>query len=157
MNNFPKIPVRFLEQNQELLKSQEVLSGGSAGTGTDFKAEVLSGQVEAKVVSSFNAPVDRVNGNVLFRRLPNGELDYEAAKHIIVDILHKEKDKAYLTTQEQLALGCIFPTLVPYVAESFVSTIREINFRLSDMECMTLSALVAAHISAENNYMNNLG
>lgn len=157
MNNLPKTPVNWLAHNADLLKSQEVLSGGSAGTGTDYKPEVLSGQLEAKVVSSFNAPTDRVNGNVLFRRLPSGELDYEAAKHIIIDILHKEKDKAYLTPQEQLAIGCVFPTLFTYVDSSFVDTIRNVNFRISDMECMQLTFMVAAHLAAELNYNAGLG
>lgn len=157
MSHFPRIPVRFLNQNNELLKSMEVLSGGHAGGGTDYVPEQLAGQVPSGVVSSYNAPVNRENGNAVFRRYPNGDLDLENAKHIILDLLHLAKDKHPLTEMEKLILGCMLPQLFPFVDARLVIPMMTTQLRITPMECAVVADLVAAHLKAEMSYNAGIG
>lgn len=157
MSHFPRIPVRFLEQNNDLLKSMEVLSGGHAGGGTDYEPEVLAGQVAPGVVPSYNAPINRENGNVVFRRYPNGELDVDNAKHIIVDLIHRVKDKQPLTEIEKMILGCMFPLMFPFVDSRLALPIMTVQLRIAPWECAMVSELVAAHLKAEMSYNAGIG
>jgi hypothetical protein len=157
MNNLPRLPVRYLADNSELLKSMEVLSGGQAGQGTDYEPEDLAQEVPPGVVSSFNAPVNRMNGNVVFRRLPNGDLDLENAKHIVVDLLHLVKDKQPLTEIEKLILGCMFPLMFPFVDPRLAAPIMSVQLRLAPWECALVTEKVAAHLQAEMSYNSGIG
>lgn len=154
----PRLPVRFIQENAELLKSMdgEVLSGGRAGTGTDYTQ--TESVAEAQCIDpQYRTPNGRVNGNELFRRNPNGDLDLDNAKHVVVDIIHKVKDKADLTELEKLVLGCFFPLMFPFVDARLAEPLTRVQFRLAPWECAMVSQMVAAHLSAEMSYNAGLG
>ena len=46
----------------------------------------------SKIEQTFRTPTDREFGNVYFRRYPNGDLDFEHAKNLVVDALKKHKE-----------------------------------------------------------------
>ena len=72
-NNLPRRPVRFVEQNEELLKSQEGIAGQRQGA-TDFSEDQPVAQI-SRPTAQYRTPIDRVSGNEFFRRYLSGELD----------------------------------------------------------------------------------
>lgn len=157
MSHFPRYPVRFLEGNSELLKSMgEVLSGGRPGEGTDYVPTETA--VEASTIEQqYRAPMGRVNGNEVFRRYPNGDLDLDNAKHVVVDIIHKVKDKGDLTELEKLILGCLFPLMFPFVDSRLAASLTSVQLRLVPWECALIHQLVADHLTAEMSYNAGIG
>ena len=159
MSHFSRYPVRFIEYNAELLKSMdggEVLSGGRAGEGTDYVETEFVPQAQT-IVPQYRAPMDRVNGNELFRRYPNGDLDLDNAKHVIVDIIHKVKDKADLTELEKIVLGCFFPLMFPFVDPCLAGPLMSVQLRIAPWECALVSEMVASHLTTEMNYNAGIG
>lgn len=151
MNNLPRKPVRFVESNQDLLKSQE---GGMAGQrlgGTDYsEAEQVSELSFGKPVNSYRTPVDRTRGNEMFRRYIDGRLDVEWAAHMVIDALHKFRDGvAPLTSQEKALLSILFPANLAFLADGIVDIVRTVNMRLLPGEAELLSNKVAHHIAEE--------
>ena len=116
-NNLPRRPVRFVEANQDLLKSQVGTASPGPGwagqrEGTDYREEEVVYKVPAGVQSSYRTPADRVNGNQLFRRYTNGSLDVKWAMHQVVDALHRAKESGghdQLNSLEKVALSVLFP------------------------------------------------
>lgn len=193
MSHFPRVPVRFIEENSELLKSQteevavrplalivkgaavaspnersfdldklaksEALSGGHAGAGTDWTAHE-SAPVE-NMHPQFRAPRDRNLGNVLFRRNVDSSLDYEAAKHVVVDAIHRAIDSAgvadLLNDLDKMVLSVFFPGVYMYVDQGLLSSMASVHMRLAPHELDTIRALVVAHLKAEMNYNAGLG
>jgi hypothetical protein len=155
MHNLPRLPVRFLQDNNELLKSMEVLSGGMAGEGTDYEITESIGQAEME--PQYRAPMDRVNGNEVFRRYPNGDLDLENAKNVVVDIIHKVKDKGPLTELEKLILGCMYPLMFAFVDPRLASQLMIVQLRLAPWECAMVCQAVDAHLITEMNYNSGIG
>lgn len=152
--NFPRLPVRFLAHNQELLKSQQSMAGAELGA-TDY--EVTESAPVAVPEPQFRAPGDRNLGNLLFRRFPNGMVDVENAKMVVVDIIHKVKDLVPLTELEHVVLGCFFPGQFPYVAPGLVEQLSAVQLRLSPLEMSMISEAVAAHLSAEMSWNAGAG
>lgn len=156
MNNFPRLPVKFVEGNSDLLKSVEASSGGCSGA-TDYSESATEPVLTAHMDPQYRTPMGRENGNVVFRRYPNGDLDLEAAKHIVVDILHKAKDKSPLTTLEELIVGCMFPGLFAFVDSRIAGSIMDVQLRLAPWECDLITRMVSAHLLAETNYNAGMG
>lgn len=185
-SNLPRLPIRFLTEHAELLKSQtaevdlqkgaeemaairsdvqrgplaksmDALSGGHAGAGTDWSPTEHAAAVPGGVVSQFRAPGDRNLGNVLFRRNPDGTLDLDAAKHVVVDMIHKVKDKGPLTELEKLTLGIMFPVIFDFVDPRLATPMMAIHLRLTAWEVVMVNEAVAAHLTAEMNYNAGLG
>lgn len=152
MNNLPKIPVRFLPQNQELLDLQKSTSG-QYHKSIDYTPDVDVPPIQMEPV--YRTPLDRVNGNAMFRRLPDGKLDYDYAKHKIVDAIHKVKDGVELTNQEKVAVSCVFPSVFDFVDPGVIHTIRMVNLRASEEECNMVAAAVAAHLRAEEDFKHS--
>lgn len=148
-SNFPRFPVRFLAQNQELLKSQTNLAGAELGA-TDYDANEST--PTAHMEPQFRAPGDRNLGNQLFRRNPDGSLDIEAAKMVVVDIIHKVKDGLALTELEKLAVGCCFPLQFPYVDARLAKQLSAVQLKLTPWEMTLITAAVAEHLSQEMSY-----
>lgn len=155
MHNLPRLPVRFLQDNNELLKSMEVLSGGRAGEGTDYVP--TEPELTARMEPQYRTPMDRVNGNEVFRRYPNGDLDLEAAKHVVVDVIHKVKDKSPLTELEKLILGCLYPMMFAFVDPRLAAQLSMVQLRLAPWECAMICQAVDAHLIAEMNYNAGIG
>ena len=150
MSHLPRVPVQFLTQNQELLKSQESMAGGAPGA-TDYKQDQ-----DAPVAipePQMRAPGDRNIGNLLFRRNPDGTLDVEAAKMVVVDIIHRAKDLLPLTEQEKIVLGCFFPMQFPgFIDQRLVKQITAVQLRLAPWEVMDVAMAVSSHLMQEMSY-----
>jgi hypothetical protein len=186
MYNLPRLPVRFISENADLLKSQtdevdlkkgaeelasvqdtvrkgllaknmEALSGGHAGAGTDWSETEHVASVPAGVEPQFRAPGDRNIGNVLFRRHPDGSLDVDAAKHVVVDMVHKVKDKLPLTELEKITLGILFPMVFEFVDPRLSESMMRVHLRLTPWEVALVNERVAAHLTAEMSYNAGLG
>ncbi len=185
MSHLPRLPIRFLTEHEELrrslseevdvkngaarmaaisaavqkgmlAKSMETAAGGHAG-GTDWKATETVNSVPEGVVPQFRAPGDRNIGNVLFRRNPDGSLDIDAAKNIVVDMIHKVKDKLPLTELEKLTLGIMMPLVFDFVDPRLATPMMAIHLRLNPWEIAIVNERVAAHLIAEMNYNAGLG
>jgi hypothetical protein len=151
--NFSKKPVRFIEGNQDLLKAQ---SGAEPGA-TDMRITESIPSVASGVQASYRTPIGRDNGNVMFRRMPDGNLDYEYAKHKIVDALHVAKDSGPLNSLQKTALTVLFPALFFYIDTSMVASVREVNLKISAIEAMRLRNMVAAFVKEELNWNAGFG
>lgn len=184
-SNLPRLPIRFMSEQAELLKSltsevdvkkgaedmatfnadmqkgalaksMESLAGGHAG-GTDWESNESVASVPEGVVPQFRAPGDRNIGNVLFRRNPDGTLDVEAAKHIVVDMVHKVKDKLPLTELEKIVLGVLMPLVFDFVDPRLAEPMMRVHLRLTPWEAIIVNERVAAHLTAEMSYNAGLG
>lgn len=156
MSHFPRLPVRFVEGNADLLKSMEPGDTGAEAGATDLV--ITESAPDAHMEAQFRAPMDRINGNEVFRRFPSGELDVENAKHIVVDLLHKVKDLHPLTSVEELVLGCMFPLMFPQFVDARLATqLMSVQLRVAPWECAIVTSLVAAHIAAEMSYNSGIG
>jgi len=157
-NNQPKVPVRFIEGNQELLKSQEGLAGQRLGT--DWRDGEVQASHLPNMVPSYRTPPDRVRGNELFRRYPNGTLDLQGAKNLVVDALHRVKESGghdQLNALEKVALSVLFPMSFEYVASGMEQAVAEVQLKLSPVEVMQIRELVASHLAEELNWNAGLG
>jgi hypothetical protein len=155
------MPVRFIEGNQELLKSQvgtATPGPGWAGQreGTDWRpGEETAYQVPPGVKPQYRTPSDRVNGNQMFRRYPNGALDVAYAMHQVVDALHRVKESGghdQLNSLEKVALSVLFPMSFDYVPPGMAPAVASVQLRLSPMELMLIREAAARHLSEELNW-----
>lgn len=155
-HNFPRIPVRLLAHNQDLVKAQ----AGQSPTATDYSQDVTVAQVRPGVQPSYRTPAARVNGNAFFRRYMDGSLDLEYACHLIIDALHHVKDCGgvdSLNTAEKTALSVLFPQSFMEVDATMVAQVAQVQFRLSPAEVEMLRVKVASKLAAELNWNAGLG
>lgn len=167
MSNYTRLPVRFIPGNQDLLKSQTGTASpgpGWAGQrqgGTDWQPGDASAPVHPPGVQpTYRTPPDRVINNQLFRRYPNGALDIEYAKHLVVDALHRVKDSGgvdQLNSLEKVALGVLFPMSFDFVAPNMVESVATVQLRLAPAELLLIREAVARHLAAEVNYSGGQG
>ena len=152
-SNLPRRPVRFIKENEELLKSQEGLAGQSK-TATDFEENVPYGTI-SRPTATYRTPPDRVNGNQFFRRYINGILDVPYAAAKVIDAIHRAKDSGgidQLNGEEKTALSLIFPTQFGSMSSAVASATAMVQQRLSLMEVEQIRQTVAAHLQEELNY-----
>lgn len=161
MSNYTRMPVRFIDGNQDLLKSQTGTASPGPGwagqrEGTDWRpGEESAVQVPPGVSPSYRAPADRVNGNQLFRRYPNGLLDVEYAKHQVVNALHRVKESGghdQLNSLEKVSLSVLFPASFDYIPQGMAPAVASVQLRLSPTEVMMVREAVARHLAEELNY-----
>lgn len=139
------------DENSGNLPRHRLQKGTTNDSVTDYKqsTSVPVGHVSA----DYQAPAGRTLGNTVFRRNINGELDYDYAKHVVVDCIHKQKDDALqLTDLERLILSTFFAPVFNYVDPAVVAKMRVIQFRLNDLEIQKVSMLVADHLMREMQY-----
>ena len=155
MSNLPRVPVRFIPENAELLDQMAKSNDAGQKIGaTDYQAN-SAGVLNQEMTPVYRTPHDRENGNVLFRRYPDGTLDLEWAKHQVVDAIHKVRDGILPTSLEQAALSCCFPGTFSYIDNSLVDSVRTVNLRITPMESMAVAVLVAKHLQDELNFMHS--
>lgn len=151
-HNFPRIPT-FL-QNLEFAKSWYKDVKGA----TDYKP-VEKIPCHPTMENQYRTPPDRVNGNELFRRYPDGTLDLEHAKHIVLDALeamrHGGKDS--LSGYQQAALCCVFPDVFDFLDPTMVESTRKVLCKVNKEECKKISVLVALHLNEQENWNAGLG
>lgn len=141
------------------LNLQKALSGGTAEEElSNYKQNDPVAVPEAPngVHSTYNAPADRVNGNQVFRRYPDGSLDINTAANQVLDMVHRVQDSdnssAFLTNQEELILSVVFPTAFSFVDSSLLDRMREVNLRITPEENVLVAMKVQAHLKEELNW-----
>ena len=147
--HLPRLPINL----------QKALSGGTADDElTNYKQEAPE-TVPVQppgVVSSYRAPTDRVNGNQVFRRYPDGSLDIDYAANKVIDMVHRVKESdnssGFLTNQEELTLSVCFPRLFNFVDISLLDRMREVNLRITADEAVLVAMKVSAHLKEELNW-----
>lgn len=152
-NNFPRIPVRYLETNQELLKSQYGSNiSGASHEATDYRntEEVAT---LTTIPDQYRAPLDRMHGNEMARRNPDGTLDIDYMKHKVLDALKILKNKGTLNAIQELALSCVFPTVFQYVDPALSNTLARVNLKISPEECSMIAFAVADHLCQEHELL----
>jgi hypothetical protein len=152
-NNLPRRPVRFVPQNDELLKSQEGLAGQRKGA-TDFSEDQTVAHVSVPV-QTYRTPVGRLNGNEFFRRYMDGSLDIKYAASKVIDALHRSKDGGgvdQLNSEEKVCLSVLFPEVFMEVDAAIVSTVAAVQLKITVDEMYAIKQLVARHVQEELNY-----
>lgn len=153
MSHFPRKPVRFVDGNQELLSVQKAVSGTqSRDPGTNYSG-ATEAVYPAQMQAEYRTPHDRERGNEMFRRYPDGTLDYKYAANKVIEAVHKYRDNCELTGIEKTALSCCFPSSFSFHDAGVISATRAVNLRLSLEEQMKVSMLVADHLMREMQYM----
>lgn len=155
-NNQPRVPVRFLAHNQDLVKAQ----AGQSHEATDYSEEVTVARVLPGVQPSYRVPADRECGNEMFRRYTNGMLDMEYATHKIVHALHLARDAGtadVLNSLDKVALSVLFPMSFDYVGSGMVDHVARVQLRLTPQEVQALRMKVAAHLAEEMNWNAGIG
>jgi len=158
-DNSSKVPVRFIEGNQELLKSMGTDYSSVKGK-TDYINDVHANVEMARIEENYRTPTGRVNGNELFRRYLDGRLDIKYAVHKVVDALHKYREHAVpLYTQELVALQILFPEVISdgLIDPSMVSAVAGVNVKITPQERELIRIKVASHIAEEINWNAGMG
>jgi len=154
MNNLPRKPVRFVPQNEELLKSQEGIAGQRKG-GTDYSLDESVATI-SKPTAQYRTPPDRNIGNIFFRRRINGSVDLKYAVGKVVDAIHRFKDGGginQLNNEEATCLRILFPYQFGGLENAAVSgTIAAVQLRLAPEEIEVIRIAVAKHLQEELNY-----
>lgn len=150
-HNLPRKPVRFLPQNEALLKAQDA---GQSHEATDYSQDVVIPTVGPKR-SSYRMPLDRECGNYMFRRYMDGSLDLSYACHKVIDAIHQAKDSGgadVLNSLQKVALSVLFPNSFDFVDSAMVPQIASVQLRLSPEEVQLIRMKVAAHLAEEMNW-----
>lgn len=152
MSHYPKVPVRFVNSNAEMLDTMEKSSSAGQQLGaTDYKPN-QEAVYPAQMTPQYRTAPDRVNGNVIFRRYVDGTLDVEYAKHQIIDAIHKVRDHVPLNSMEEAALSCCFPRTFSFIDPGVQESVRTVNLKISLLESMMVAQAVALHLAAEIEY-----
>lgn len=155
-NSTPRLPVRFVEHNRDLLKAQ----AGASHEATDYREEVTVATVSQWPQHEYRVPDARNLGNPLFRRYTNGSLDYDYACAKVIDALHRVKDSGgvdVLNHLEHTALSVLFPSSFFEVDPAMAGSVATVQLRLSPMEAMSIRMKVASHLAAEMNWNAGFG
>ena len=159
-NNLPRKPVRFVPQNEELLKAQEGIAGQRTPEGTDYTNEEDVVRF-TRIDATYRTPHDRMCGNPFFRRHVGGGLDYEYVKHKVIDAIHRAKDSGgvagQLNNEEKTALCVLFPGQFAYLDDGMVATVAAVQCKLTPFEIEEVRRRVAAHLAEELNWNAGLG
>jgi len=146
------------------LNLQKALSGGSAEEElSDYKQATPENvpQYASGVVPTFRYAPDRVNGNAVFRRYPDGSLDIDYAANKVIDMVHRvqesDNSSGFLTNQEELTLSVVFPRAFSFVDSSLLDRMREVNLRITMDEAVLVALKVQAHLREELNWSAGQG
>lgn len=155
-SNLPRKPVLLVEENHDLLKSQEGLAGQSK-TATDFSENVPYDTISAPT-ATYRTPSGRVNGNEFFRRYITGPLDVGYAVRKVLLAMARAKDSGginQLNGEEQSVLRVLFP--VQFGGDTLSGDQAMVQYRLTLIEVEQIRQAVAAHIQEELNYNAGMG
>jgi hypothetical protein len=155
-NNQPRIPVRFLPHNEELVKAQS----GDDHKPADYREELTVATVLPGVQHSYRTPAGRVSGNDVFRRYTNGSLDLDYACAKIVQALHLAKDGGgvdVLNGVDKIVLSVLFPTSFDTVGSQMAGHVAHVQLRITPEEVQMLRMKVAAKLAEELNWNAGMG
>ena len=157
-NSQPRRPVRFQEDNTELLKSMGS-NYSEAKDKTDYVNDQHIASQTASIHPTYRTPPDRVNGNKMFRRYLNGVLDMEYATHKVIDAVRKYKQNvAPLDGEDLIALQVIFPGCFDGSMDPMMATaMGAVHLDLLPEEIAMIRFRVAQHIAEVLNYNGGQG
>jgi len=137
--------------NTEMLKSLYGEDSGPKST-TDYQND--GGVATGNPWATPGEPVGRESGCLLFRRYPGGQLDVEGAAQLVIDAVHRFKEKVVLSAQESLALQVMFPSagFGNSIAPGMESAMMHSSLKIQDFECALIRARVTAHLLEELNW-----
>ncbi len=148
MSHFPKIPMHL--QNPDLFKAS---LAGSAITNSSIQETVPS----ASTHSQYRTPPDRVNGNEVFRRLPNGQVDMLAAVDTCLAALNQLKFKGPLNDIECRILCACFPEamkeVVPEMDGHMAAAECRSRLRVSEEEIRDIAALTSMKLMEMHQWL----
>jgi hypothetical protein len=152
--NGPRIPVHLNPNNRELLSKS--LYGEDVKDVTDINSFTVKEIVPtgSMYTSAPAFPADRENGNVFFRRYPNGSLDYDYARDKVVDMVHKFKvGSVPLGHEEMLCMQVLFPhSFGDAGGMGMAASIAVVSLRVSEAEQEIVRRMVAGHLLEEENW-----
>lgn len=146
MSHFPKVPVRHIAGNQELLKSMT----RDVGPTTEYTNP--EDVPKAQMTPSYRTPIDRANGNVIFRRYPNGLLDVGYARDKVLEGLRCAKEGIPLNGAQEAALSVLFPGIFAFVAPALHNQVMRVSLRITPAEGMAVAQAVAQLLEEQHEY-----
>lgn len=146
--SFPRVPVRFLSHNAELLKGS--YAGGTEGA-TDYRNDTYIPESKT-IVPTYRVPADRVNGNEFFRRNPNGSLDLDYAVQKVVDAIHHIIEGMEPSMFDQIVLSCFYPSAFSHYHVPSPELAQRTLLKILPEESMYIMLGVHAHLNAERTY-----
>lgn len=123
---------------------------------TDYHPELRIASAQT-IDNQYRVPEGRWNGNVVFRRYPDNSLDFNAAKNIVIDCIHKVKDEGILDNLEMTILSVVFPDTFQFIDPMIATQMARVNLRLTADEIRTIGELVSAHLKEELNWNAGAG
>ena len=152
-----RMPVHFIPGNADLLKAQGAILDGPTNTDMGTPEAVPTETMRPQ----YRAPLDRPNGNVVFRRYPDGTLDMDDAVAIVMEVVNRVKNSRGvepLTNQDHAILACVFPPVFgPNVDPGLISSIRSVSLRVTELECMLIAMKVAGTLAEIMNFNGGQG
>lgn len=167
MSTSPRIPLHIqkLMQESEMKKSvggEPALGQGlhsPAGAVAEWTSDMAfeAKQFAPGIVHDYRVDINRTSGNQIFRRFHNGQLDVDAAKAVVIEILDQARDNNYhiqpLTDLQQLILSVIFPSVFNFMDPVVAEKMRAAQMNLSPQECQLVAIKVVQHLAQIMNYV----
>lgn len=146
-----RVPINFFSRNEDISKA----TSGQNPSSTDYSQ---TEDVPEAPRTYFNASIpDREEGWVVFRRNPDGQLDYNYARDKVVDVIHIAKlNVVPLTPTQQTILGCCFPTVFNYVDMGMIGPTLRTSLKISILEAQEIAMRVADHLCKEEEYEHSV-
>lgn len=147
MTHFPRVPLNMTYP--DLYKSEPM--SGAAFTNNQIQAFDVT---DGKMGPEYRTPENRVNGNEVFRRLPNGSIDMDAAVSRVLNAVSNLKFGNPMNDMDCTILVACFPEAVGNripgadvaVAKASIRTkLRVSELEISDIAALTALKLVELH------------
>jgi hypothetical protein len=153
--NLPRKPVHMIPENAELMQKS---TSGQSPVATDYVHNVDAVSLQ-KIPQSYRAPVDRENGNAMFKRYLDGRLHFEYAVHKVIDAIHRAKVGNDMSPEDQAILVTLFPEVPQFggAAPGMASSVALVNLRISPVEREAIRQAVGQHFAEEMNWNAGLG
>ncbi len=154
-NTLTRKPVHMIAANDELLSKADA---GQLRGGTDYEHNVDTVSLRA-IPQTYRAPVDRVNGNEMFRRFLSGMLDLKYSARKVVDAIHHVKLGFALSPEDRAVLVAMFPGVPAFggADAGLAEAVSRVNIRISGPERDAIRQIVSMHFAEEMNWNAGLG
>jgi hypothetical protein len=118
--------------NDELLQKS---TAGQSPTATDYQNNTAAVDMQ-RIPQSYRAPIDRENGNAMFKRYLDGRLHLEYAVHKVIDAIHRVKIGNDVSPEDLAILVTLFPMVPQFggAAPGMASSVALVNLRISPLE-----------------------
>ena len=137
-----KIPLNYQQHNQKKI-----------GQNTSYRP----GKTHPMMYNSPNNDrtiMPRNDGCTLLRRYPDGRLDIGYVAGKIIDVLHKIKDKGFVTEMERALISLILPKQFGNLVDAKIAATMT---KITKDEQMILALKISQHMKEELNYNAGMG